>query len=326
MNVHLSIIIVNWNTSELLAQCLKSVAGSQRLVLSEAEGSEVRSQKSGSLTADVFVIDNASTDGSAAMVRQRFPRVRLIENVENVGFARANNKGIAQAAGRYVLLLNSDTKVISGALVSLIEFGDNHLQAGIVGARLVNPDGSFQAGPNRFPTLVSVVLESWGIIQRLTRNPYYPSLPPERSSVPLKCDWVGGACLLARLEAIEQVGLLDENFFMNSEEVDWCYRMYQHGWEVWYTPEATVIHLGGASAKRSTAAQRLRNYQGKVLFLSKHHGLLAGRLAHFHFRVASFLKALAYGARFVISRNRRYRDYAASHWAVAQEAHWPQRS
>ena len=171
-----------------------------------------------------------------------------------------------------------------------------------------------------------MVLESWGIIQRLTRNPYYPSFPPERSQSPLRCDWVGGACLLARRAAVDQVGLLDESFFMNSEEVDWCYRMRLDGWEVWYTPDATVVHLGGASAKRSTAAQRLRTYQGKVLFLSKHHGLLAGRLAQIHFRIASFLKALAYGARFLISRDLRYRDYAASHWAVAQETNWPQGS
>ncbi len=167
------------------------------------------------------------------MVRARFPGVRLIENSENVGFARANNQAIALAQGRYVLLLNSDTVVPDGALASLIAFAEGHPEAGVVGARLLNPDGSFQAGPNRFPTLLSTVLGAWGVVQYLTRNSYYPSLGPEHSREAQQCDWVGGACLLARRSAIDQVGLLDEQFFMNSEEVDWCFRMKQHGWQVW---------------------------------------------------------------------------------------------
>ncbi len=310
--VDLSLIIVNWNTRELLADCLASVIRSHR---SGVRGQEPEglTPDACSLTTEVFVVDNASSDGSAAMVRERFPWARLIENAENVGFAQANNQGVRQAIGRYVLLLNSDTVVPAGAPESLIAFGEAHPQAGIVGAKLLNPDGSFQAGPNQFPTLASVMLESWGIIQRLTRNPYYPSFPPARSATPLQCDWVGGACLLARRAAIEQVGLLDEHFFMNSEEVDWCYRMKRRGWEVWYTPTATIIHLGGASAQRSTPAQRLRTYRGKALFFAKHHGQIAGRLAQAHFRATSALKAVAYGARFLSGRGRCYRGQAASH-------------
>lgn len=307
----LSIIIVNWNTRDLLARCLESV------ILGTGE--------LGSPITEVIVVDNASSDGSAAMVRRDFPGVQLIENSENVGFARANNLGIVLATGRYVLLLNSDTLLPQGILESLLAFADAHPQAGIVGAKLVNLDDSFQAGPNRFPTLASVVLESWGVIQRITRNPYYPSFLPQRSSVPQECDWVGGACLLARRVAIEQVGLLDEAFFMNSEEVDWCYRMRQGGWEVWYTPASSVIHLGGASANRSTAMQRIRNNRGKVLFLSKHHGALAGWLAQTNFRATSFLKAMTYSLRFVFTRNQRYHEQAASHWAVARETDWPQK-
>lgn len=321
VSVDLSVIIVNWNTRELLAACLRSVEGERfKAAGSEAQPSTLNLRP---LTAEVFVIDNASTDGSARMVRERFPWVKLIENAENVGFAAANNQGIGKATGRYVLLLNSDTVAPPAALEALVAFGDAHPRAGIVGARLVDPDGSFQAGPNRFPTLATVVLESWGLIQRLTRNPYYPSYPPERSQTSQRCDWVGGACLLARRTAIDQAGVLDESFFMNSEEVDWCYRMKQHGWEVWYAPAAAIVHLGGASAQRSTAAQRLRTYRGKVLFLAKHHGRVAGRLAQAHFQATSALKALAYGARFLIGRDRRYRDQAASHWVVAQEADWP---
>lgn len=313
----LSIIIVNWNTRELLTDCLSSVAGS---------GLKVEGSKAVPSPLEVFVIDNASTDDSARMVRERFSWVRLIENTENVGFARANNQGIRQATGRYILLLNSDTIVPAGALETLVAFADDHPEAGIVGAKLINPDGSFQAGPNRFPTLVTVMLESWGIIQRLTRNPYYPSYPPEHSAAAQQCDWVGGACLLVRHAAINEVGLLDEAFFMNSEEVDWCYRMKQRGWEVWYAPAATVVHLGGASAKRSSSAQRLRNYRGKTLYLAKHHGSLVGCLGQVHFRLASFLKALVYGAQFLVRRNPCLQSTAASHWAVAREGNWPRKS
>ena len=317
MNPDLSIIVVNWNTRDLLAQCLEAVASS------ESPHAKLNIYP---IAYEIIVVDNASSDGSAAMLYERFPWVRLIKNSENMGFAKANNQGLASATGRYMLLLNSDTLIPQGTLETLVEFADAHPQAGIVGVKLVNPDGSFQAGPNRFPTLVSVVLESWGIVQRLTRNPYYPSFPPERSSIALECDWVGGACLLARRIAIDQVDLLDEAFFMNSEEVDWCYRMRQGGWEVWYTPSPAVIHLGGASANRSTATQRLRNYRGKVLFLSKHHGDFAGWLAQINFRGSSFLKALAYDLRFAITRDRRFHESAASHWVVAQETEWPPRS
>jgi len=318
----LSILIVNWNTCALLADCLTSVIGNQIPVRSDP--SSIAAHRS-PLT-EVIVVDNASTDGSAAMVREHFPGVQLIENRENVGFARANNQAICHSRGRYVLLLNSDTVVPSGALQALIAFAEAHLRAGIIGVRLVNPDGSFQAGPNRFPTAASVLLETWGVIQRISRNAYYPSFPPERCKLPIACDWVGGACLLARRTAIDQVGMLDERFFMNSEEVDWCYRMHQQGWEVWYTPDATVIHHGGASAKRSTSAQRLCNYRGKVLFLLKHRSVAAGRLAQLNFRFASLCKAANFQVLSIVRPNLSYREQAMSHWAVARETSWPQKS
>lgn len=312
----LCIIIVNWNTSNLLAGCLESVLSQKSTDSTEAH----------QLAIETVVVDNASDDDSVLMVRQAYPWVHLIANSENVGFAQANNQAISASNSRYVLLLNSDTVIPSEALLTLVQFADAHPKAGIVGAKLVNPDGSFQAGPNRFPTLASVILASWGVIQKTTRNAYYPSFPPERSHVPMRCDWVGGACLLARCAAIEQIGLLDEQFFMNSEEVDWCYRMYQSGWEVWYTPNPAVVHYGGASARRSTAVQRLRDYRGKVIFLSKHHGSVTGGLARTNFRIASFIKALAYQTLSLVRHDSSYREHAMSHWAVLQEGAWAQKS
>lgn len=326
--VDLSIVIVNWNTRALLADCLQSLNGQWSTVngrQSSTTDNRLPFTVYRSPLTETIVVDNASSDGSAAMVRERFPWVELIENRQNVGFARANNQAICHSRGRYVMLLNSDTVVPPGAIQSLIDFADFHPRAGIIGVRLINPDGSFQAGPNRFPTLLTTVFETWGILQRLSRNPYYPSFPPELSNRSLIVDWVGGACLLARRTAIEEIGMLDEGFFMNSEEVDWCYRMCRQGWEVWYTPDSAVIHLGGASAKRSTAAQRLRNYRGKVLFLSKHRSVAAGRLAQLNFILASAFKAIVHQLLYLMRRDFNHREQALAHWIVAQEISWPQK-
>ncbi len=306
--IDLSIVIVNWNTRDLLAQCLTSLAANTLMPAS--------------LNVETFVVDNASIDGSVPMVRESFPWITLIENQSNVGFAPANNQGIVLTRGRYVLLLNSDAIVGQQALARLLTFADAHPRAGIVGVKLVNSDATFQAAANDFPTLASTLAEPWGLMHVLTHNPYYPSYPPARSERSTTCDWVGGACLLARRQAIRDVGLLDPSFFMNSEEVDWCYRMRRHGWEVWYTPGVEVVHLGGGSADRRSAAQRMRSFEGKVRFLTKHHGSLAGRLAHLNFRLSSLAKAAWYQARFVFSGDVRQRTVAHAYWEVATKVHW----
>lgn len=312
----LSLIIINWNTRDLLAQCLESVAKSVRTF--ERSNGLPRVRRG----VQTCVVDNASTDGSAEMVRERFPWVHLIENTENVGFARANNQALKRSSGRYVLLLNSDAMLGANSLANLVAFADSHPQAGIIGVKLLNADGSFQAALNDFPSPFTALLEGWGIMQALQKNPYYPSYTPLRSQRATTCDWVGGACLLARSKAIRQVGLLDETFFMNSEEVDWCYRMWESGWEVWYTPDVEVVHLGGGSANRRSAAQRMRLYAGKVRFLEKHYGAFAAHLARISFRLSSGVKSLAYQARFLIKRREADAMQSKSHWHVFRCKNW----
>lgn len=304
----LSIIIVNWNTHDLLAQCLESV------------GVELAAWQGGRV--ETFVVDNASTDGSVALVRERFPWVRLIANTENVGFARANNQAVEQAQGRYILLLNSDAMLTPNSLTNLIAFADAHPQAGIIGVRLLNFDGSFQAAFNDFPTLLRVVMETWGLIQFIKRNPYYPSYAPHQSENATMCDWVGGACLCARRQAIEEVGVLDDSFFMNSEEVDWCFRMRQSGWQVWYTPAVEIVHLGGGSANRRSATQRMRLYEGKVRFLAKHHGHIAAWVARLNFRLSSSIKAIIYWILFLVRRRESDAVQSTSHWQVFVRRNW----
>jgi N-acetylglucosaminyl-diphospho-decaprenol L-rhamnosyltransferase len=303
----LSVIVINWNTRDLLTGCLQSL-------WREIETIE-------SPDVEVFVVDNGSTDGSAEMVRERFPRVRLIENAENIGFSRANNQALALCQGRYVILLNSDAIVQDGSLRKLVTFADAHPGAGIIGAKLVNPDGSFQAAYNDFPTPRSVLLEAWGVLPEAHHNPYYPSSPPEAATSARQCDWVGGACLMARSLAIDDVGLLDESFFMYSEEVDWCYRMRRHGWEVWYTPDTRIVHLGSGSAARRSQAQRLLLCQSKMRFLHKHCGRLPAEIAYHNYRLASLVKAFCSNAGYLLSKKPEWRVRARFHWRVAWELH-----
>jgi GT2 family glycosyltransferase len=254
----LSIIVVNWNTRGLLAGCLASVYAHP------PKGK-----------FEVFVVDNASTDGSVQLARESFPQVRLIENSENLGFARANNQAIRECTGRFVLLLNPDTEVQPGALETLIDFMDEQQAAGAAGARLVNPDGTLQPSCHPAPTLSR---ELWRLFHLDALHPY-ACYPMGRSDLetPHQVDVAGGACLVLRRDALRQVGLLDEDYFIFSEEVDLCHRLRQRGWEIFWVPQSVAMHHGGRSTQQVAAAMFLRLYQGKVLYFRKHHGRLAAQ-------------------------------------------------
>ncbi|HKZ69915.1 MAG TPA: glycosyltransferase family 2 protein [Anaerolineales bacterium] len=226
----LSIVILNWNTRDLLVQCLEAVLRLQ----DEAPG-------------EVIVVDNASTDDSVTMLADRFPQVRVIQNPANVGFAGGNNRGVAACAGKYALMLNTDAFLGPGALRELVRVAESDPRSGVVGAHLLNPDGSFQASHTCFPTLWREFLILSGL-GRAAYGSHYPSAGPDEGRGALKVDYVEGASLLVRVEAYRAVNGLDEGFFMYAEEVDLCYTMGKHGWNVWYAPEARVTHLGGASS------------------------------------------------------------------------------
>ncbi|SRR6266545_4410012 len=249
-----SIILVSWNTRELLLGCLESLSAAV-----------------GTLRTDIWMVDNGSTDGSVAAVRERFPLVRLIENHSNPGFAAANNQGIAASAGRYTLLLNSDTIAEPASIERLVRFADGQPTAGIIGARLLNRDGSFQASFADFPSLRSELLSVTGIGPRLFGR-WYPSYGPRRSQMARRVDWIQGACMLARRAAIEQAGPMDEQYFMYNEEIDWCMQMWRAGWEVWYLPEARIVHYGGQSTRQIRHAMVQALYRSKVRFFRKHYG------------------------------------------------------
>jgi N-acetylglucosaminyl-diphospho-decaprenol L-rhamnosyltransferase len=251
--VDVSVVVVSFNTRELLARCLESVGA-----------------EAGRRSVEIVVVDNGSSDGSAAMVGERFPAVRLIENGANLGFAAAANRAIRSSRAAYVLLLNSDAALDPGSLAALLERADATPRAAIVGARLAHADGRFQASHAPFPTLFVEALILTGV-GRLLHGPWYPSRGPQESGVARAVDYVPGACLLVRRAAIEAVGLLDEQYFMYSEEVDWCYAMKRAGWQVWYEPRASAVHRIGASSQRSQQREALL-YRGRVRFFRKHYG------------------------------------------------------
>ncbi|NDJ54601.1 MAG: glycosyltransferase family 2 protein [Chloroflexi bacterium] len=256
----LSLVIVSWNVRDLLVDCLASVFRS-------------------TLDLEVIVVDAASSDGSAEMVSEHFPEVRLIEPGYNTGFTKGNNLGIEQASGRLIGLLNPDTDVIDDALAALVAFLEERPEVGIVGPQLLNDDGSVQSSRRRFPTLLTGLFESTWLEPMAPRSVlrHYRVLDREDDQLQ-PVDWVTGAALIARRELFEEVGLLDEGFFMYSEELDWQRRVKASGWEIWYEPQAQIVHYGGKSSEQVVAQRDIYFHTSKIRYFSKYHGRLAGQL------------------------------------------------
>ena len=228
---------------------------------------------------NVTVVDNASGDGSAEMVAEHFPWVRMIRNDRNVGFGAAHNQALRAASGRYLLILNSDATPGSGALQALVDFLDAHPRVAVAGPRLRYPDGRVQPSRRRFPTLATLLLESTQLQRFSPDNAvlrrYYVADRPDDE--PQEVDWLVGACLCVRASAADEVGLFDERFFMYSEELDWCRRFHAAGWRIAYVPQSEVMHMEGASA-RQDLTQRDRLFQtSKLQYAEKWHGPVVAR-------------------------------------------------
>lgn len=288
MTTRISVVIVNWNTRRLLECCLRSI-------LTVGEG----------LLCEVIVVDNGSTDDSVAMVRDRFPGVRLVENAANEGFAQANNRGVALARADYVLLLNTDAFLAPGALRALIELAMCKPNAGLVGAQLRNADGTFQASHTAFPTLWHEFLILSGLGRALWR-PWYPSSGPDEGA-PRVVDYVEGACMLVRRAAYLTVGGLDEGYFMYAEDVDLCRSLRDAGWEVWYQPAAIVTHLGGGSSRQRRPEREGDLYRSRVRYFRKHHGDSAAGALKVMILVLTLLKGAVHGVLRRASRGQRGR-------------------
>ncbi|OGP79278.1 MAG: hypothetical protein A2V86_08595 [Deltaproteobacteria bacterium RBG_16_49_23] len=248
----LSIIIVNWNTKDFLLECLESIYGNRKKIEME-----------------VIVVDNGSIDGSQEAMKERFQDWKLIQNKQNFGFAKASNQGIMLSRGKYLLLLNPDTRVKEGAMEALLSFMDGHPEAGVAGAQLLNPDGSKQNSIANFPSLATELLN-----KRLLRWLFPDQFPGKERiySMPIEVDSVIGACMMVRREAIGQAGLLDEDYFLFLEETDWCYRMKKAGWKIIHVPAAKIYHLQGKSAERDKKQAKVEYYRSRYQYFEKHKG------------------------------------------------------
>ena len=257
--IDLSIIIVNWNVADLLAACLDSIVSNQT-----------------QLQIEIIVIDSASSDHTISMLRQRYPQVKLIEQVENIGFVRGNNIGFQQAQGRYLLLLNPDTEIIYSALQTMVHYLDEHPDVGIVGPHTLNTDGTTQSTRRRFPTILTGIFESTWLqpyAPKSILNHYYVADQPDTETIDV--DWVQGSAMMARREVYEQIGGLDEGYVMYSEEMDWCKRAKDAGWRVVFLASAQIIHHGGKSSEQVVARRQIHFQESKLRYFRKYHGWLA---------------------------------------------------
>ena len=258
------------------------------------------------------VVDNASRDGTVAFVRARFPDVRVVEE-QNRGLAAGWNAGIRETDSRYVLLLNADAWLVGDALRQLVAFADTRPRAAVVGPRLLNADGTLQRSVRGFPTLWRLATEYLFLRKLAPRssalNSFYAG--GFAHDAVREAEFVMGACLLARREAITEVGLLDEDYFLFSEETDWCYRFHQAGWEVVFFPGAECVHVGGAAHGGRLYRENLR---GHLLFFWKHRGSAEAERARRLLLVALRLRGVIFRAE----RGRVYRETAA--WLASGDA------
>lgn len=272
----ISIIIINWNTRDLLAACLRSVYQTTR-----------------DLDLEIIVVDNGSRDDSCEMVRREFPLVRLMVNSENVGFARANNQAARAAQGQYIFLLNSDAELQTDSLQIMLALVKNEPKAGIVGAHLLNSDGSFQASHTPFPTLWRefLILTGFG---RAFYGRWFPSRGPELAKGPQPVDYVEGAALLIHRDIYLQHNGLDEGYFMYAEEVDLCYSFRKAGWQVWYHPEARILHHGGGSSLNRRTQREGDLYRSRVRFFRKQYGNRAANLLKLQIYILTAVKLVSH--------------------------------
>jgi GT2 family glycosyltransferase len=255
--MEISVIIVNFNAAAYLPSCLPTLA-----------------KQLSNITHEVCLVDNASNDDSLELVRQLFPNVKVIENQENLGFSKAVNIGLKHTTGRFIIWLNPDSEVLNGAIQELIQYFDNHPQVGIIGAQLINSDGTIQLSCRSFPSYKTVLFNRYSLMTKLfPKNRYsnaYLYTDWNHKSVK-EVDWVSGACLAHRRTVSDELQGLDERFFMYSEDVDFCLRAKQHGWKVHYHPAFKVLHHIGGSSKQVPYEMLIERHRSMWQYYAKHY-------------------------------------------------------
>jgi GT2 family glycosyltransferase len=255
--VTLSIVILCWNDLKVISDCLRSIY-----------------DETHDIEFEVIVSDNGSTDGSIEFIRQHYPKTRVLENGENLGFARGNNAGIAQSSGRYVLILNPDTVIRDRALEKLVAFAERHPEAGAFGCKVLNRDGSYQSPARPFPTIfrdwiAALYLRPLAYISNSFLSDKYIGWKGDTERI---IDWQSGCCVLFLESVLRRLGGFDSQFFYHFEEVDLCRRVWNAGYPILYTPDAVITHLGGQSVNRFPIRFELERYRSRYRYYYKHFG------------------------------------------------------
>jgi GT2 family glycosyltransferase len=275
-----TVCILSWNAKGYLERCLDSLLHPEEPDVQEAlerAGLAGQQEPAEAVSIDLLVVDNGSIDYSPDMVESRFPEARLIRTHRNLGFAGGNNVGYRAGAGRYFLLLNSDTVVPRGAITRLVRFADATPKAAFVGPKVLNPDGSLQYSCRRFPNLRAALLRNTPLA-RFARDSAAVRdylMTDWCHDTPREVDWLSGCCLLARREAVEQIGMLDEEYFMYCEDMDWCYRAREAGWTSVYFSGAQVVHEVGKSSDKLPRRMIAFHHLSMYKFYRKHYGARA---------------------------------------------------
>jgi len=268
--IDVSVIVVAWNVKDLIHNCLKSVY---------EETKDIR--------FEVIYVDNDSGDGSVEMVKKEFPEVAIIVNDENKGFIKANNQGIEISQGRYVLLLNSDTIVLNNAIAKAVKFADTHPEVAVIGCKVLNPDRTLQRTCFMYPSALNMLLSATYLYKIFPRNRFLgrENMTWWDFSDVREVETICGCFSLVRKEAIKQIGLMDETYYVYGDDPDWCYRFRKNGWKILFTPEPEIIHYGGQTTKQMTIRFKLQLFGSKLIFVKLHRSKL-------EFLVACFLTAM----------------------------------
>jgi GT2 family glycosyltransferase len=282
-----SLILVNWNHCELILACLASIE-----------------RHCGHLDLEIWMVDNASSDASVAAVRKAYPHVRIIESKENMGFARGNNLAIRQAQGRYICLVNTDTELLGDCLSILKPYLKENPRVGLVAPRLLNRDLSIQDSCWRYPSLSRAAATSVGLHALLPCHSLFTRRYNLDVSAPMRVDMAIAAFWVVRREVVERIGLLDESFFFYGEDVDYCRRLAQAGWQVVYHPGAGVVHYGGQSSAKAPVRYAVELIRTRFQYWRKHHSRVS--LAGFYsFQLVHHVVRLTVqGIRFLIGGNK----------------------
>jgi hypothetical protein len=300
-----SVIIVNWNTREILSNCLRSVY-----------------EQTQEIKFEVIVVDNASLDGSAEMIKQVFPQIILIENRENRGFAAANNQGMKIAKGRYVLLLNPDTIVLDGAIQKSVAYAETHSDIGVLGCQVWLNDKEIQQTCFAFPSVAGLIVQKMGFRRLFPRSRVFGWIDYgwwDRKS-PMDVDVVSGMFMLVRKPAIDQVGVMDEDYFIYAEETDWCRRFRKAGWRCVFAPIARIIHLDGGN--KSTDLVKVKMYvqmqKSVLIFYKKQCGFGSWLIAKLIITFSMFIRYVTFGLLAFLKRDGRASEKVAQSLAAIQ--------